>query len=516
MSLLSSSAVVGSLTLVSRAMGFVRDILIAAIMGAGPLTDTFLVAFKLPNFFRRLFAEGAFNAAFVPMFSKILNGEGKAEAKRFAEQVFAVLLFVLLVFTLIIEIAMPWVMVVLAPGFVGQPEQFDLAVLLSRITFPYLLLVSLVALLGGVMNSLGRFAAAASAPIVLNCCLIGALLWLVEYTPTPAHALAWGVAAAGVAQLLWLLVAAHRAGYLPRLVRPRLNAPVKRLLKLMGPGVIGAGVVQINLWIDVIIGTLIPGAISYLYYADRVNQLPLAVVGTAIGTALLPMLSRQIREGKLGVALDSQNRALEIALFFTLPAAMAFIVIALPIITVLFERGAFGAEDSRATAYGLMAYAFGLPAFVMIKVFTPGFFADEDTKTPVKIAVLCLVVNVVLNLTFVYLLRRVGFYPHIGLAFATTISAWVNAVLLSTILADRGRFLPDSRLKKRLGKMLFASAVMGAVLWAADHFWIGAGQEYSIPFLLILVALGAVSYFGMARALKLFKIAELRLRLIGK
>ncbi|MCH7550695.1 MAG: murein biosynthesis integral membrane protein MurJ, partial [Proteobacteria bacterium] len=288
MVLLRSIATVGGFTLISRVLGFLRDILIAAVLGAGAGADAFFVAFKLPNLFRRLFAEGAFSMAFVPLFAGRLEEKGKAEAQAFAEAAFSVLLWTLLVFVIVIELAMPWIMVGFAPGFVGDKAKFDLAVTLTRITFPYLLLISLVSLMAGVLNSLGRFAAAAATPILLNLCLIGAILGLARVTETPSHALAWGVAAAGVFQFIWLFMACGREGVRLRLVPPRLTADVRALIRRIVPVAIGAGVYQVNLVIDTIIASLLPtGSIAYLFYADRVNQLPLGVVGVAVGTALL-------------------------------------------------------------------------------------------------------------------------------------------------------------------------------------------------------------------------------------
>ena len=475
MALLRSIATVGGYTLMSRILGFARDILIAALLGAGPIADAFFVAFKLPNFFRRLFAEGAFNAAFVPLFSRRLASEGTAAAQIFATSVLSVMVAFLYVFVTLSQIAMPFLMYGFAPGFTDDPEKFQLTIELTRITFPYLLFISLVSLLGGILNSLGRFAAAAATPIILNIVLIGALLGATPHLPTAGHALAWGVAVAGVAQFVWLVVACHRAGMPLPLHWPRLSPGVRRVLRLMLPGAVGAGVVQINLLIDIVIASLLPtGAISYLYYADRVNQLPLGVVGIAIGTALLPLLSRQLREGATEDARNSMNRGIEVALLLTVPAAAALLVIAGPIITVLFERGEFSAATATATAQALMAYTIGLPAYVLIKVLGPGYFSREDTVTPVKIAIVCVAVNVILNLTLIHILA------HVGIALATALSAWLNAFLLAWILRKRGHHRFDDRLRSRVLRIFIASAVMAAVLWLALQA-IGPVFEASIP-----------------------------------
>lgn len=464
MSLIKSAFTVGSLTMVSRLVGFLRDMFIASRLGAGTLSDVFLVAFKLPNFFRHIFAEGAFNAAFVPLFSGKLATEGKESAKEFAERAASVLFFSVMVVTILMQIFMPWVMYGLAPGFAVDPEKFDLAVLLTRITFPYLAFMALVSLLGGVLNTFGRFAAPAFAPALLNLCMIAAVVYFSRFTPTPAHSLSIGVTIAGIVQFIWLLIATHRAGISLKFRRPTLNPEIKLLMKRMLPGVVGAGVTQLNLWIDTVIATIIPSAVSYLYYADRVSQFPLAVIGTAMGTALLPMLSRQVRENKQGEAIYTQNRALEMALLLSLPAATALVVIATPVISVLFERGAFHADSTLATSRTLMVFACGLPAYVMIKVFAPCYFAYGDTKTPVRIAIICLIVNTAISLT---LIKPVG---YVGLAFATVVSSWLNVFMLSKGLIKRGLFKMDDRLKYRLPRFIASALVMGAALWFVSNY----------------------------------------------
>jgi len=465
MNLARAFATVSGLTLVSRILGYVRDVLFAALLGAGASADAFFVAFKLPNFFRRLFAEGAFSAAFVPMFAGRLETDGEEAARRLASEALSVLVVGLLVLVLVAEIAMPLVMTVLAPGFVEEPEKFDLAVELTRITFPYLLLISMVALLGGILNSAGRFAAFAAAPIMLNLCLIAAALIARHGGADVDRTLAWGISAGGVAQLLVLLVAVHRARLRPHLRLPRLTEDVRRILKLFVPAAVGAGAMQLNLVIDVMIASLLPtGAISYLYYADRINQFPLGVIGIAVGTALLPLLSRQLKAGDEEAALASQNRAIEMALFFTIPAAAALIIVAEPIMAVLFQRGAFTAEATRASASTLIAFATGLPAFVLVKVLTPGFFARQDTKTPVKIAIVAMVANVILNLALM------GPLAYVGVALATSIAAWLNCGLLYTVLRRRGHMAFDQRLIQRLPRTLGATVVLAAALWAGLTF----------------------------------------------
>ena len=496
MALLRSIATVGSFTMLSRILGFIRDILIAAILGTGLIADAFFVAFKFPNLFRRLFAEGAFNAAFVPQFTGLLESDGKLMAQFFAEQALAVLLWSVLIFVVLIQIAMPYVMLGFAPGFIGNPAQFDLAVLLTRITFPYLLFISLASLMAGVLNSLSRFAAAAATPILLNICLIGAVTLLARHTPTPGHALAWGVSIAGMVQFFWLLIHCERAGIRLRLIRPRLTPDVRKMTRRIVPVAIGAGVYQVSLLIDTIIASLLPaGSISYLFFADRVNQLPLGVVGVAVGTALLPLMSRQLRSGDEAAATASQNRAIEFSLFLTLPAAVALVVIAEPIISVLFERGAFDATSVKATAGALAIYATGLPAYVLVKALAPGYFAREDTATPVKIAVFALAVNLGLNLILM------GPFKHLGIAMATSVSAWCNALILAFVLIRRGHLVFDRRLLNRTPRMIATSLVMGGtVFYGAVALADLPGQSLisNIIAVALLVSGGLVVYGGLS------------------
>ena len=415
----------------------------------------------------------------------------------FAAQACSVLLWVLLGLVVLFEIAMPWFMHVLAPGFAEDPEKFDLAVDLSRITFPYILFISLVSLQGGVLNTLDRFAAMAATPILLNLCLIAALVGFAQVGATPGHALAWGVAAAGVVQLVWLTVALKREGVVLRLPRPRLSAQIRRLLKLFFPVALGAGVYQVNLVVDVIIASLLPtGSISFLYYADRVNQLPLGVVGIAVGTALLPLLSRQVKSGEGEAALESQNRAIEYVLFLALPAAAALITLSVPVVTVLFERGAFSAADAQATAHALAAFAIGLPAYVLVKVLAPGYFAREDTRTPIRIGIVAMVLNVVLSLILM------NFLAHVGLALATALSAWFNAAMLARGLKQRGHLVLDQRLRRRVARMLLCSAVLAvAMVFLAGGLAgpLAGDQAMRFAALAALVVAGMVLYGGLAQ-----------------
>lgn len=488
MALLRSVVTVGGFTMVSRVLGFARDVLIAALLGAGAGADAFFVALRLPNFFRALFAEGAFSAAFVPIYAGLVESEGRRRALVFASESLAVLLAALLALTLAFEAAMPWAMMALAPGFVGDPARFDLAVALTRVTFPYLLLLSLVALLGAMLNAAGRFAAFAAAPILLNLSMIAAVVLAEPLGVATPRALAWGVAAAGLAQFLLLVAAAARHGVLPPLPMPRLSPGVREFLRLVTPVALGAGVTQVNLFVGVVIATFLPtGAVSYLYYADRLYQLPLGVVGVAIGTALLPLLARQIRAGNEAAANANQNRAIEAALALALPATLALALLAEPIVFVLFRRGAFDAGAASATAAALVGFVVGLPASVLVRALAPGYFARRDTATPVRFAVASMVVYVGLAVALAF---WIGF---VGLALATSAAAWLNALLLGRGLVRRGHLNLDARLRHRLPRLVGAVAVMGLAITLAERAlepWLQADGPVSWAALGALVALG--------------------------
>lgn len=508
MNLVRAVSAIGLMTMLSRIFGFARDILIANFLGAGAVADVFVVAFRFPNLFRRLFAEGAFAAAFVPMFSRAIESEGDVPAKRFAEQSLSVLAIILLIFVIIAEVTMPWLMPYLAPGFDAVPGKMEMATSFSRIAFPYLFFISLVSLLSGVLNAYGKFSAAAAAPVLLNITLIAALLGFGGSDVESGRALVWGVFAAGIAQFIWLLWHCRRAGVSLKIRAPKLTDKVRVLGRRILPVMFGASLYQINLLIGTILATTISdGAVSYLYYADRVTQLPLGVVGIAVGTALLPMISRQLESGNAEQANASQNRGLEIALLVTIPAALALIVIPGPIIAVLFERGAFDAAASDATAMALMAYAIGLPAYVGIRVFTPGFFAREDTATPVRIAALAMIINVVLNLV---LMQSLG---HVGIALASSLSAWINIALLVLVLARRGHYRADARLISRLLGIAGASVLMAGVLWLAAAWavpWLSGSLLQQIVALTILIVGGLMVYTIAARLFGVYSIAEIK------
>lgn len=501
MSLVRNFATVGGATLISRVLGFVRDILMAAALGTGPVADAFVVAFRFPNLFRRIFAEGAFNSAFIPLFARRLEGEGREQARQFAQQALAGLLAVLSVLTAIAMITMPILMYGLAPGFSEDADKFDLAVELTRITFPYLMLVSLLALVSGVLNGLGRFAAAAFAPVLLNVVLVGVLTYIVTAGLAGSRAaglwLSVGVVVGGVAQLALVLIELRRIGFSLRLVRPRWNPAMKRLVTLGIPGIIAGGITQINIVVGTIIASMQAGAVTMLYLADRLYQLPLGVVGIAIGVVLLPELSRRLKAGDIAEAKAVENKALQFSMMLTLPAAVALAVIPTELISVLFERVAFTAEDTAGTAAALQAFAFGLPAFVLVKVFSPGFFSREDTRTPMLVGAVAVAVNVVISLSLF------PFIGHVGIAIATSIAGWVNAGLLYWILYRRGLWEIDRTMIRLLMLMVASAVLMGLCVWATT--WLLDGQlsrEAILPIraaaLGLVVTVGIATFFGFA------------------
>lgn len=505
MHLLRSVTTIAGFTALSRVLGFARDILIASFLGAGPIADAFFVAFKFPNFFRRLFAEGAFSAAFIPLFARLYTSEGLEKATRYAEQIIAVLTLVLIVLVVVVELTIPGLMSILAPGFEKTPERLQYAIDFTRITFPYILFISLSACLGGMLNSLGRFSAAAAAPILLNVSMITAMLGFKNSFPTIGHALVWGVMVAGIGQYAWLHYAVYKHGVRFQWVWPKMTLEVRKLLTTMVPGAISAGVVQINLFIDVMIASFLPtGAVSFLFFADRLNQLPLSLIGIAMSTALLPLTAKYLQKGDIAAVNDTQNRALEYSLILTLPAATALIILAHPIISVLFERNHFGAYEALETSKVLVAFALGLPAYILIKILSTVFFAKLDTKTPLKAALLSLSVNVLCNLSLIIPLK------HVGIALSTAVAAWVSVGYLLRILMKKQALKFDDRLKKRVPRIIFATFLMGLFIQFLD--WVSQVYIYDAynPFnLIIIILLGGISYCSAALVSKAFCLQEL-------
>ncbi len=510
---------VGGLTLLSRVLGFLRDILAAAVLGTGPVADAFYVAFRFPNLFRRLFGEGAFNSAFVPLFAARYEGEGPEAARAFASEAMSGLTFVLLILSAAAMLAMPWLMYLLAPGFSDTPEKFELAVRLTQITFPYLLCMSLVALMSGVLNTVGKFVESSSVSIVLNSVLTVTMLvaiWLgYRSVPEAGYIQAWGVFVAGLLQLALLLWGLKRNGLTLRLGRPRWSEGMKKLVALGIPGVIAGGITQVNIAIGTVIASLQDGAVSHLYYADRLYELPLAIVGIAIGVVLLPDVSRHLRAGNHTAVMDSQNRSLEFAMLLTVPAAMALFVVPAEIVRVLFERGAFTAEDTPYTAEALRIFALGLPGFVLIKVFSPAFFARQDTKSPMRYAAWSLTANTAGSIGLFFLFRRLGWMPHLGIAVATTLGGWMNALLLYRGLKAHGHFEADRRLARALPRIVLSALVMGVVLYAAARgldSWLASSQGTLVRFLAlaVLVCTGMLAYFAAAHMTGAASLAQLR------
>lgn len=472
---------------ISRVLGFIRDVIIAQYVGVSMLSDAFFAAFRLPNFFRRVFAEGAFNSAFVPIFVEKL--ENKEQALSFIRNIFSILLYILLIFTLIFQIFMPFFMKLLFPGFFENAVKSELLINLSRITIFYLLFISLVSLCCGILNSIGKFAIPASAPIILNGTLIAAIFIFGNITPNYAYALSWGVFVAGILQFLWLFIFTAKAGFLIYPKLPKLDHTTKKFFKKILPGIIGANVMQINLLIDSIFASLIMGAMSYLYYADRVNQLPLAMIGIAIGIALLPALSNKIKNGHFNDAIKLQNLALEVGLILVIPAATALALLSNEIISTLFERGKFGHSQTKFVAQALAIYACGLPSYVLVKVMEPSFFSRGDTKTPMKIAIICLINNVICN--FLFFSFNFG---YIGIVLSSVISTYLNLFLLLLLLIKKNHFKFEQDFLQKLIKILIPAAIMMLILITIKSF---LAQNYNlnkIYELIIIISSGLISY----------------------
>ena len=494
MSLYRNFINVGVLTLGSRIFGFARDALMAAVLGTGPAADAFAAAFRFPNLFRRLFAEGAFNTAFVPMFSTALERDGADDAKLLASKIMSWLVAAVLLVTVVFEIFMPQITLVFVPGFISDPEKFELTVFLTRIMFPYLACMSLMAAYGAILNTLGRFFAAAFAPILLNIVNISALVPLaIIALDNPADTAFWVAIATvlgGVAQLALVYWAIRRAGFVPRIRLPHFDPEVRRFWILAIPAVLAGGITQINIMVGTVIASGAAGAIAILGLADRLYQLPLGIVGIAIGTVLLPDLSRHIGAGRDDEARASQSQSLLLAMLLSMPAATALIGLATPIVRVLYERGVFTPQDTIAVSHALIGFAIGLPAYVLIRVLQPGYFSRKDTRTPTIFAGISVVANIALSLLL---------FPsmtYVGIALATTISAWLNALMLGIFLARRGQFVLTRAEWRKHILIIVISLVMGGVLYAlaqrGTHL-LATGS----PFLVQAGVLAALMVFGI-------------------
>lgn len=515
MSLLKSIATFSGWTLISRITGFLRDMVLANYLGAGIVSDAFFVAFKLPNLFRSLFAEGAFTSAFVPIFSHKLVGDGKESAIEFASRAISLLVVILALFVLLMELVMPYLVVALAPGFVADEGKIELASFLSRITFPFLLLISLVSFQSGILNSLGKFAAPAAAPVILNIVMILAVYIFMPVIATPVYRIALGVTVAGFLEVLWLRYFLQKEGVFLKPqwnVLPIMHSPeIKNLFKKIAPGVLGAGVYQINMMVDTIIVSLVgTGAISWLYYANRIQQLPLGVVGAAIGVALLPILSRQLKAEQIDEAKNTQDKAIEYGALLSIPAAVAIIILAEPIINILFQHGKFGSLQTLMTSQAVVAYAVGLPVYVMVKAMTPNFFARCDTKTPVKYSIVVLITNLVFSLI---LMKPFG---HVGIASATTLAAFVSFYQYTRGLKKRGYWSFSSQLINKIKKIIIASVAMGLVLyfgnWGLDIVfggWLNLAILYKLAIFSLLCVFGVVSFCIVAKMVGAMDIVEM-------
>ncbi len=462
--LLRSGIIVALFTFLSRIFGMFRELFVAATFGTGPNADAVNVAFKLPNLFRRIFGEGALSSIFVPMFNEKLT-HSEESAERFASKVFFFLTILLVIFTGIMQYFMPEMMFIVAPGFNHSPEKFELTVLLCRITMPYLLFISLVALVGGMLNSIGRFAAFAISPVIMSSIIIGGTMILDKHIEN-THAIAWSVVLAGVLQLVFIIISMYRSGL--RLKKPVMShddPDIKKLLKLMVPATISNGVAQMSLFVSQSIASFIPGAVSILSYADRIYQVPMSIIGVTFGTILLPTLSRLYKSGDLEQAKKTQNDAVRIGLLMSFPCAVAIIVLAHPIIKLIYEHGAFTPEDTVRTAGAIAAYSIGLPAFILSKIFMPIFYANQDAKTPMKITIYTIIANIILNIMFMYPLS------HVGIALGTSIAAWYNVFLFVRYAKIHGYFDLTKAMSIESLKIVFSSVVSGfATLMIYDIF----------------------------------------------
>ncbi|MEO5341667.1 MAG: murein biosynthesis integral membrane protein MurJ [Magnetococcus sp. MYC-9] len=496
--LMRAMGTISLFTLLSRIMGFIRDMVLAHSFGAGMGADAFFVAFKLPNFLRRLFAEGAFNTAFIPIFSDYLARGDQQATREAAQAIFTALATVLLVVVAIGQLFTPYVVYIAAPGFADQPEKFQLTVELTRVTFPYILFISLVALAGGILNSFNKFALPAFNPVLLNLTLIFGALVLAPHLEQPTMGLAIGVFLGGAIQLLLLLPALKRIGIPFRfrwqaLRRSTRHPAIPRLLTLMGPSVLGVSVAQINLLVDLFIASWLPaGSISYLYYADRLVEFPLGLIGIALGTAILPSFSaRAARDDREGLRHDLEF-ALRLVLLINIPATVGLILLREPILAMLFERGAFSPETTQLTAQALLAYALGLSAFSAIKVSAPVFYALKDTRTPVRVAIICMLSNILFSLLLILPLQ------HAGLALATTLSAFLNAGLLLYHLRHKIDYRPGRSLWILLGKTALATVVMALFLiWGRETFWMPNASTGQMALILLpLMAASLLLFVG--------------------
>lgn len=506
-SLIQSSSVVGIWTLLSRVLGFVRDVVFARLFGASMATDAFFLAFKIPNFFRRLFAEGAFSQAFVPVINEYKTNRPD-EVKALVSNVYGTLAAILLLITTVAMAAAPLVTLVFAPGFADEPEKYALATDMLRITFPYLFFISLTAMAGGVLNTYGRFAVPAFTPVLLNVCLITAAIVFTHYFDPPIMAVAWGVFVAGLVQLLFQIPFLWKLGLLPRPRWGWWHAGVKKIIKLMLPILFGASIIQLSLLLDTLLASLLQtGSISWLYYSDRLVEFPLGIFGVAIATVILPSLSQKHAAKSTQAFSATLDWALRFALLICIPATVGLVMLAGPFLSALFQYGAFDAFAVKMASYSLMAYALGLPAFILIKVFTPAFYSRQDTKTPVKIGLIAVGVNIVFKaIVVIPMIMQDFFAPHIGLALTTVLAAWVQAFLFYRYLNKGGFYQSQSAWLPYLCKVLIAVVLMAVVIMLVKHYFVFDAQalfwQRGIKVVIYIVA-GAAIYFVSLAAMGL-------------
>jgi putative peptidoglycan lipid II flippase len=494
MNLLKALAAVSSMTLLSRILGFARDAIIARVFGAGMLTDAFFVAFKIPNLLRRLFAEGAFSQAFVPILAEYKNRKGHDATQILVNQVGTILTLALVGIALLGIVGAPWVAYISAPGFRADPDKFELTVTLLRITFPYIVFISLVALAAGILNTHSKFSVPAFAPVLLNVAMIAAALWLAPYFDPPVLALGWGVALGGVLQLAWMLPHLLKIRMLPRPTRHFNDPGLKRILKLMAPATLGVSVAQISLLINTILASfLVSGSVSWLYYADRLMEFPAGMLGVALGTILLPSLAKHYADDNPAEYSKLLDWGLRLTLMLALPAAAALAVLAVPLITTLFNYGAFGEHDVWMTQRALVAYSLGLVGLILVKVLAPGFYARQNIKTPVKVAIFTLVATQVMNLAFIIPLG------HAGLALSIGLAACLNAGLLLHLLKKQGIYQPQPGWTGYFLRVSLAVTLMAAMLFYAmgeAEWWLAASFLDRIMRLSLLVGGGIALYFA--------------------
>ncbi len=504
-------SIIGSLTFLSRLLGYFRDFFIAKLLGAGLVSDAFFVSFKLPNLFRRLFAEGSLNSAFIPILTGIKEKKGKIEASKFLSEIFSLTLIILLLLVIIFEILMPLIISFIAPGFRENPDKYELTINLSRLTFPFLLFICLSSLIGGFLNTIGKFAAMAFIPVILNLSMLSVLFFFsVNYDSKQMISifLSASISIAGIIQLVWLFINLkknHVNLYIKFRNLFKISPDIKKLIILFLPAVIGNGVYQLNLVIDMVLAsTLVNGSISFLYFADRVTQLPLGVIGIALSTALLPILSTQIKKSNLRKANLIINNCLQIGIIFVTPCVVGILILSSQIVDFLFVRGEFSVDNGLSTSYALTAFSLGLPAFILVKIFAVNFFAREDTRTPVKVALVAVLINIILNLILI------KYYAHVGLAIATSISAWANCFLLFFILKKEHLIKINANTIQVFIKCVFSSLLMGLFIIIFKNFFIKFSFHdlFVIKFskLLGIILLSFVLYITM---LYLFKLSHL-------